>query len=262
MKKLKTILTLCTMMCLSLVLVACGNSTVENTQSTTYVLTLDKIGQGTVEGCGNFSANTDITITAVCDDGFEFDGWYNGETFISNNNPYAFQMPANELTLTAQFSEIDYYGLVANFVLENGTYDDEIEAYYTVISPMITGNSLYLYYNPISQVFLLDNFKMTSLTISETSKIYFEKDLENIFIDLDITVESTTTSIIATFNKNEMESNITITAKIGVTEQMAEMFVETRIFDRFIELHDYLIEVLNISILDLGFNVDWAYVQE
>jgi uncharacterized repeat protein (TIGR02543 family) len=106
MKKFKTIFTICIMMCLSLALLACKNSPVDNTQPTTYVLTLDKTGQGTIDGSGNFFANTNITVTAICDDGYKFDGWYKGETFISNNNPYIFQMPANELTLTAQFSEI------------------------------------------------------------------------------------------------------------------------------------------------------------
>ena len=46
----------------------------------------------------------DITIEASANSGCKFDGWYSGNSLISTQNPYTFNMPKNNLSYTAVFS--------------------------------------------------------------------------------------------------------------------------------------------------------------
>lgn len=82
---------------------ACGSS--DNSQTSKYTLTLNKTGQGSITGNGSFEADMDITITATAARGYEFEGWFNGSILFSANNSHTFQMPKNNLTLTARFNE-------------------------------------------------------------------------------------------------------------------------------------------------------------
>lgn len=49
---------------------------------------------------------TNVTLTATANDGYVFDGWYNGETRVSTNAAYTFAA-AGDITLTAHFSVYD-----------------------------------------------------------------------------------------------------------------------------------------------------------
>ena len=44
-----------------------------------------------------------VTVTAYVNQGYEFLGWYNGTTLVSSSSSFQYQMPANNVTLTAKF---------------------------------------------------------------------------------------------------------------------------------------------------------------
>ena len=53
---------------------------------------------------------TPVTLTLTIADGYEFDGWFDAVGApVSTMNPYTFQMPAEDVTLVANFSAIQYY---------------------------------------------------------------------------------------------------------------------------------------------------------
>ena len=58
----------------------------------------ENIGTGTVE------AGTVVTFTATANDGYEFDGWYDGEDKVSDENPYTFAVNSH-ISYTAKFKE-------------------------------------------------------------------------------------------------------------------------------------------------------------
>lgn len=60
--------------------------------------------EGTVSGSGSYSKDAEVTVTATPASGYEFAGWYDGETPVSNNKVYIFKMPKKNLVLTAKFN--------------------------------------------------------------------------------------------------------------------------------------------------------------
>ena len=74
-----------------------------------YFLTLDSSAGGTVSGSsGTVTYNTSCSITATESSGYEFLGWYEGDTKVSSDNVYTFNMPAYDYTLTAKFQTKQY----------------------------------------------------------------------------------------------------------------------------------------------------------
>jgi len=77
-----------------------GIAMMGSTTTTDYTVTLNKNGNGSVNGGGNFAAGTTVNLTATPDAGYKFVGW----------NPAActssFAMPAQNLTCTAIFEKI------------------------------------------------------------------------------------------------------------------------------------------------------------
>ena len=68
-----------------------------------YSLTLIAGEGGSVSGEGSFLYNETVTVVAAPEQGYSFDGWYDGERLVSGDAAYTFPMPANDYELTAQF---------------------------------------------------------------------------------------------------------------------------------------------------------------
>lgn len=70
-----------------------------------YTLTLEAndATKGSVSGGGSYAYGSHNIIVATANPGYEFIGWYQGETLKSNSASYQFKMPYNDVTLTAHF---------------------------------------------------------------------------------------------------------------------------------------------------------------
>ena len=87
--------------------------------ASTYAFTVSAGTGGTVIGTvsGNYAEGTTISVTAVANSGYTFAGWtINGAAITSGNNanPAAFDMPDNDVTLTAKFSYIGGSGYISS----------------------------------------------------------------------------------------------------------------------------------------------------
>ena len=71
--------------------------------STTVTVTVVAGENGTATGTGDYLKNAQATVTATPNSGYNFDGWYNGETRVSTSTAYAFKVE-NDITLTAKFA--------------------------------------------------------------------------------------------------------------------------------------------------------------
>ena len=56
------------------------------------------------ENFGSYKFNKTVTITASPKDGYIFDGWYDGNSQISDKSTYIFNMPAKNITYTAKWA--------------------------------------------------------------------------------------------------------------------------------------------------------------
>lgn len=108
-----------------------------NFEKIDYTLTLNALPEegGTVTGDGNYHYDDEVTIQAAAEEGYQFISWTNesGQVF-SVTAETTFNMPANDLVLTANFQIIDYTltlqisPLNAGAVEGSGTYNfnDEV----------------------------------------------------------------------------------------------------------------------------------------
>lgn len=64
---------------------------------------------GKVEGAGEFKAGTSVEAKATANEGYKFVAWMEGETEVSTEATYTFNMPAKDLTLTAVFEDATTY---------------------------------------------------------------------------------------------------------------------------------------------------------
>ena len=62
-------------------------------------------GVESVEGAGTVQRGEQATLTATVTEGYTFDGWYDGETKVSGDNPYTLTMPASNLSLEARATQ-------------------------------------------------------------------------------------------------------------------------------------------------------------
>ena len=81
---------------------------------------------GTVTGSGTYELGQNATLTAVASEGYVFDGWYDGETKVSDNAEYTFA-PSKDITLTAKW-KIGQYSI--SFDTDGGSDVAKISADY------------------------------------------------------------------------------------------------------------------------------------
>ena len=60
---------------------------------------------GTVTGAAEYTKGSSVSITTTPNNGYKFDGWYNGNNLISTDTSYTFTADT-DIALTAKFSEI------------------------------------------------------------------------------------------------------------------------------------------------------------
>jgi uncharacterized protein (TIGR02145 family)/uncharacterized repeat protein (TIGR02543 family) len=95
---------------------------------TTYNLILESepVEAGTVEGAGQYEEGEEISVSAIENSGWEFVNWTDDDGIVSETANLVYTMPAEDVTLTANFSEItlnigDFYqgGIIA-YILQPG----------------------------------------------------------------------------------------------------------------------------------------------
>ena len=97
---------------------------------------------GTITGSGTYLYGIPVTLSAIANTGYMFNGWYKGNTLFSNQKDYTFNMPGENLSLVAKWDLIAYsitYNLNqgTNSELNPSTYN--VEDSFTFSSPVRTG---------------------------------------------------------------------------------------------------------------------------
>ncbi len=59
---------------------------------------------GTTSGGGSYNYGTSVTVKAVPNTGYSFEGWYNGSTKVSSSANYTFTLGASNVSLVAKFT--------------------------------------------------------------------------------------------------------------------------------------------------------------
>ena len=72
---------------------------------------------GSLQGAGRYSYGANVTITATINDGYNFLGWYDGDTLITENTSYSFTLGDESVTFTAKWS---YYTVTTEMNMAGG----------------------------------------------------------------------------------------------------------------------------------------------
>lgn len=90
-------------------------STTTTTAPVTYTVSVsvDGEGGGSVSGGGSYKSGKRVTVVAAPDEGYEFKGWYSGDSLMSTSRAYSFQASQN-IDLTAKFTPSQTSGNIPN----------------------------------------------------------------------------------------------------------------------------------------------------
>lgn len=74
-------------------------------QANSYSMTVecDDVSHGSVAGEDVYYCDSSVTVTATTYRGYDFIGWYNGDTKLSGDLSYTFSMPSEDTTYTAKW---------------------------------------------------------------------------------------------------------------------------------------------------------------
>jgi uncharacterized repeat protein (TIGR02543 family) len=84
---------------------------VANFESIDYIVAavVNPVGAGTIEGTGVYNFGDDVTLTATANTGYQFVNWTDSENeIVGTQLTYSFNMPAENVTVTANFEIIGY----------------------------------------------------------------------------------------------------------------------------------------------------------
>jgi len=74
-------------------------------QAQTYTLSLSAMAGGSATGGGQYPAGTVVNLQAAPNFGYQFANWRRGSIILSNQANYAYTMPAENVTLSAHFTQ-------------------------------------------------------------------------------------------------------------------------------------------------------------
>ena len=89
------------------------------TKHTVTVQSEDSTNKGTVEVSptsedNKYAEESTIRLTATAKTGYQLEGWYNGTTKLSENNPFDYEVGTSDITITAKFKIYEKYGKIVN----------------------------------------------------------------------------------------------------------------------------------------------------
>ena len=187
---------------------------------------------GTVTGEGRYVEGTIVTLRATANEGYTFNGWYDGSTVVATTAEYTFTVSA-DVTLTAAFEAIPvYYTVVGQAndaamgtVLGSGEYQEGATA--TLTAQAYTGYHFVHWSNG-------ETTPSITFTVTEDVTViaYFEADEEPQAIDetdLDnVTIYSAETRIIVSGAEGKTVSVYDINGRTVSTQNAVAETVEFR----------------------------------
>ncbi|MFQ6723762.1 MAG: leucine-rich repeat protein, partial [Clostridia bacterium] len=149
-----------------------------------YTLTLSKdTGIYSVSGNGAYKYGAEVTISATVSDGYSWANWSGYSS--SNNNPYIFNIPASDVSFTAN-AYINQYMIISEVIGANGSvvsssatveYDGSVTFTFTPTTGYeinsITINETNILNTDLAQIKILNTYILQNIKESITLKVSF-----------------------------------------------------------------------------------------
>ena len=116
-----------------------------NYRVTTSVARAD-LRKGSVSEGGIYAFRSNVTVVATANEGYSFEGWYNGEEKVSDQAEFSFEMPYVDVALVAKFSTNSYALTVASEDEVKGTVAESgVIEYGSKVTVVATPNAGYAF---------------------------------------------------------------------------------------------------------------------
>ena len=150
-----------------------------------YRLTLEVEGEGSVEGAGDYSPETNVRIKATTGEGYEFAGWYEGNKLISKHLDTQIIMPYHDLTLRAVFRK---YGSTDNDLSFKilSIRDVRWKDYFTSKGTNLN-NELSIPNNAVKNTVLVDDAELVDKSYDKNRNIVYGYAVEFEWVTRDVT---------------------------------------------------------------------------
>ena len=149
-------------------------------------------GGGTVSGGGKVAKGTSITLTATANEGYTFDGWYDGDTKVCDTAEFVVSNVTADKTYTAKFTKnVVYYTISAEAGTEGGTVSGggEVAAggSITLTATVNDGYTFAGWYDGDTKVCDTAEFVVTNVAADKTYTAQFTKTVSRLFSTSDFT---------------------------------------------------------------------------
>ena len=184
----------------------------------TVTTSMNDTSAGTVTNYSNYkvTVGSEVTIKATTKSGYTWVGWYNGETLLSTELSYTFNMPAEDVTCTAKWT---YYtlttsrnntsaGFVTNYSNTKVTAGNEV----TITATTKSGYTFVGWYNGETELTkeLSYTFVMPSANVAYTAR------WSKVMLEGSSTSAGTVSSLTGTYKVGD-EVTVTATTNNGYT---------------------------------------------
>ncbi len=108
-----------------------NRSYIANWKINQHTVTLDKdSGISLVSGDGTYKRGDEVTITAKVKEGYDFDGWYNGDLLVSSDLKYTFKIEDDDINYKAVGSLKKFNVEIEKIKDDNSFFNDSSSFYY------------------------------------------------------------------------------------------------------------------------------------
>ncbi|MFA7074741.1 MAG: InlB B-repeat-containing protein, partial [Endomicrobiaceae bacterium] len=149
------------------------------------MLEISPVGAGTVSGTGTYNPGEQIELSATANPGYQFLNWKQEDNILSTNQNFVYTMPAENVSLTAQFTAIEYNLNIIAEPVDGGIFTGQ--GTYTVNDPvslnavpntgyqfdgwkindqLISTNPQYTYTMPANNVNITAHFSLQSYSLT------------------------------------------------------------------------------------------------
>lgn len=149
-----------------------------------HSVTVSATAGGSATGGGNYPAATMVTVSATVDEGYEFDGWYEGETKVSSELTYTFQIQSDR-ALQARFRLKGYqvFALASSSEAGRVSFSYRRVTHGTTLSVEATANEGWVFSH-----WMLNGQKVENSTAQQDFEITAESTFVAVFIQKKVTL--------------------------------------------------------------------------
>jgi uncharacterized repeat protein (TIGR02543 family) len=172
-----------------------------------------------VSGSGYYFSKENVSISAEPENGYGFLGWYDGDTLVSKDNPYAFTMPAKDITYVAKFAKKYHVSLSSRDEAKGSASGSGDFAYTT----SVTVNAIFAETDPFNRATW---YNESSAMLSAGASYTFTMPERDLSISVGFSKALSTSFLLGKYPQTVVEDTNMLAALVSATDTDSDGFLE------------------------------------